>query len=591
MASSRSRLVSCFLPWLALSALAPAQTDLAGVLPASSWAYVELAGLDQQTAAFRDARVVGLVRQILGAEGMKSLEAMARRQGGRELARMQAGLAQLGVEPGQVRAVLAGGAALGIGRPVFMGENVLPSLALVAVLRDESAVNAFTTLADRLAQQVGTRAARTVAGATFTALALPFGGEVLYGVHRGLGFVSNSPGYVAECVAALAGQTPSLQQAAALARGRGQIAGKCLAALFVDTQQFAAALAPLLPYEAEGIGRALGITGAPDLFLATAHDGKNACDVVDLGLPGPTDGLLKALLRKPASHRAARWVKARSTALYATATLDTGAVEAAGERLLAALPERLAYGIEHQLHRELGGRHGEELQHVHAVLAALGNEVTLAFDMPQPLPPFVTFTGFVEVRDPATAEHMLRQIADSGKLGEVQFEEVAGAKVWSTRVPRIQNMSPTVALRDGWLVFSNFKSVVKRQLENGDLGDDSLAADPRFAAAVRSAPNAAFFATGRLQRAVQDYWGLAATAIRGGTAQLGLAPDEMPDAEEVCEAVDDVVVSATATDQGFTLRVQQPLGIGALLPAGASALDWLLTLVGAPSPTGEKKIY
>ncbi|MEZ5966318.1 MAG: hypothetical protein R3F56_20955 [Planctomycetota bacterium] len=579
-----TRTVASILSPLLLATLAPAQADLAAAFPAGSWAFVDLTGIDEQAATFHQARLVGLAQQILGDVGTKNLQALGAQRGQRELEKAQQALARLGISATEVRGLLDGGLALGVGRPVFMGENMLPSLALVALARDDAAARPFSPLIDRLAQNApnAVRSTQVIGGVEFARLDLPRHGQVLYGTRGRYCLIGNSPGYLAECLACLQNQTPSLAKDACLEQGRGLLRGKRMASLLVNARPFAQALAPLLPYEAATLGQALGITGAPELFVGLAHDGKNACDLLDLTLPGPTDGLLKTLLSKPVSNHAARWVK-RNTALFASFAFDVDAAKEAFARTLHALPP----GAEHELRRELGREfRGKRLQLLEDVLGALGGEISIALDLPQPLPPFVTFTVFAKVRDMDKAEGLLRQVASDAHLGEVRYEEIDGAKVWSTDVRmRDMRISPTVALHDGWLVASNFSNVVKRHLRSGELGDDALASDPRFVAATKVAPHAGIFLTARFQAAVDAYWGLASTGIRAGANRLGFEPDEIPDAEAVCAAIDDVVLAATATERGFTVRVQQPLGLGTLLPAGAAALDWLLSQLGG------RKVY
>jgi hypothetical protein len=117
--------------------------------------------------------------------------------------------------------------------------------------------------------------------------------------------------------------------------------------------------------------------------------------------------------------------------------------------------------------------------------------------------------------------------------------------------------------------------------------EKSLAADPRFQAAAKSAAGSALFVTGRLQPVLDNFWGLATTAIKTGATQVGIEPEEMPDADDVAAAVDDVVVAGSVTESGFALKLQQPLGLGTLLPAAACALDWLLRM--KPMPQGEDR--
>lgn len=573
-----SRALACLAFAALLPGRLPAQRDLASAFPADTWALVTCAGLDASTQAFAAAKVVGVAKTALGEEGRKTLDALVRQQGGRDLAEAMGFLSRLGLDNGQVRQLLAGPFAFGVGRPT-MSQNVLPSLALVAAIGDNKAAReAIASLEQFVTEKVPhplAKSSTTVAGVSFTTLQLPHGaGPVLHGVHDGHWFLSNSAGFIADCLNALRGQAPSLAKNPSLAASRGRLPGQRLGEVFINAQQFGAALQPFLPYEAEGLGRALGVTGMPNLFAACAHDGKGAHDVLELALPGPVSGLFKAPFSKPLSNRAAQWLKPQ-TAVFASFSLDCAAATKAAEQFIAALPapiaKELQQGFDHDVAREMQHELGMTPAELLQLCASVGPEVSVAFDIP------MTFTVFVEARDPARAERMLVELASSGRVGHVQTEEVNGGKTWSVDMqmdgPR---MSPTVGLRDGWLVASNFKNVVKRHMQAQPLGGKALAADPRFQAAAKSAEGSALFVTGRLQPMLDGYWGLAATVMKAGANAAGFEPESVPDAEEMAAALDDVVITGSVTENGFALKVQQPLGVGTLLPAAASALDWLL---------------
>ncbi len=580
-----TRLLAC----LGLATLLPAQRDLADAFPADTWALVSCAGIDANAKAFDTAKVVGVAKTTLGDEGRESLENLVRQEGGRDLSEALGFFERAGLDAGQIRQLLAGPFAFGIGRPT-MSHNMQPSCALVAAIGDNQAARAAIASIEQLATERAptplAKSTMTIAGVNFTTLQLPYGsGHILHAVHDGLWFLSNSTGFVADCVNALRGQVPALAKNANLAASRGRMAGNRMGEIFVNAKQFGAALLPFMPYEADGFGRALGITGLPDVFAACAHDGKGSHDVIELMLPGPTNGLLKAPFSKPLSNRAAQWLKPQ-TALFASFSLDSAAAVHAAEQFVAALPEQAAKelkrGFEREVGRELKRELGMTPAELVALCAAVGPEVSVAFDIP------MTVTVFVEAKDPARAERMLVELASSGRLGQVQTEEVNGGKTWSvdldTGGPR---MSPTIGLRDGWLVASNFKNVVKRHMQAQPLGDKSLAADARFQAAAKTAAGSSLFVTGRLQPLLDGYWGLAATAMKAGANTVGFEPESMPDADEMATALDDVVIAGCVTEQGFALKIQQPLGFGTMLPAAASAIDWMLGMKSG-QPAGSK---
>lgn len=576
------------LTLLTLCGTALAQRDLASMLPATSWAYAECAGMATGAQTFASAKVVGVLKQVLGAEGWKALEDMVEQRGGRDLQEARGAFQRLGLDNDQVRLLLSGPMALGVGRPTMMGQNPIPSFALVAALGASDQAKATVAAVERFLceRALPIRLAKTtqnIAGVEFAALELPMGqGNLLHALHDGLWYVSNSAGYLGECLNTARNQAPSLAKNASLNRGRGQLPGTRMGGVFLNVQQFGHVVEPFLPYELSRIGAALGVTAAPDLFLGFAHDGKSAHDVLELTLPGPTDGLLKALFRAPATARAARFVKP-STALFASLSLDTETAGTALHRLLEALPAQVAQQAKRGMQR------GREVEMARAVAQSFGPELSIALDTPTVTPPFVTFTAFVQVRDQAGAERLIDSLLQHSNLGDrLRKEDAENGKIWSAEFDmQGLRMTPAVALRDGWLVVSNFKNTVKRTLRVGDLNEESLAADARFQAAAKSADGAAFFMTGRMVPLLNSFWGLASLGIKNGVNMLGVEPESVPDAEAMADVLDDIVVTGRVTEQGFALRATQPLGIGTLLPALSSGFDWFL----GPAQKGPRKIY
>jgi hypothetical protein len=97
------------------------------------------------------------------------------------------------------------------------------------------------------------------------------------------------------------------------------------------------------------------------------------------------------------------------------------------------------------------------------------------------------------------------------------------------------------------------------------------------------------FVTGRLEPVLESYWGLATTAGTAAMSQLGLEAAELPDADAMAHALDDIVLWGGADEEGFTLKAQQPLGLGSLLPAAAAALEWFLAEAPAAARPSAKK--
>ncbi len=584
--------VVSYLSGLLLAAVLPAQRDLATAVPAHTWAFATDAGLDATAKTFHDAKLVGVARNLIDSEGWQHLQGLARQQAGRDFDEALGFFGRVGLDVGRVRALVAGPIALAVGRLTFMGDNVVPSFALLTDVKDEAAVAQCLADLERLIGQAQPGVAcsdATVAGHACRRLAVGDGAiSIVHGIVDRTWIATNSEGFFADSVAAIRGQVPNLATNTSLVRGRSEMHGTRLLEVFVNLQQFSASLTPLLPYEVARIGAELGASDLPDLYLASSHDGKGACDVLAIQLPGAKTGMLKAALSKGASNAAARWVKP-STSLFASLRIDARAAAAAFDQLMGAIPQRAANEMQKEMSREITRELRRELgtspQEVLAMLSSLGSEVSIAVDTPRPTPPFVTLAVFVELADVQRAEGILTQLAQSGRIGNVQSENDEGVRLWTleTEIEGFK-MSPSWGIRDGWLVGSNFKNVAKRLLTEGPLASGSLADDPRFQKASKAAGDAAVFVTARLNPILQNYWGLAMTGIQMGAGYADLEIDELPTGDDMAAAIDDIVFALRADEHGFVLRQHQPLGLASLVAASGAGLEWFL----AQAP---KRIY
>lgn len=567
-----------------LTTVLPGQRDLATALPAHTWAYAADAGLDASAKAFHDDKLVALGRGLLDSDGWQQLQDLARERAGRDFDEALGALNRVGLNVDRVRALLAGPIAIAVGRLTFMGNNVVPSVAILSGVKDEAAVTDCLADIERLIGQMHPQLAgsdATVAGVACRRFTLPRDmGSIVHGIADGTWIATNSEGFFADSVAALRGQVPNLAGNASLQRGRGEMHGTRLVEVFVNVQQFSASLTPLLPYEVASIGEAIGASDLPDLYLGAAHDGKSSCDVLHVMLPGAKSGILKAAFSSGATNAAARWVKP-NTSLFASLRLDARAAGKAFEQVLAVLPKGAAAEMQKQMGREITREMRRELgmtpEELLGMLSSLGSEVSITFDTPRPTPPFVTFAAFVELADAQKAHGLLDQLAASGQLGNVESETVEGHQLWSTEMDvEGMQMSPSWGIRDGWLVASNFKAVARRLVTEGPLASGSLADDPRFQKAAKAADGAAMFLTARFNPLLQSYWGLATAGIRLGADQVGIETDEVPTGEDVAGAIDDVVFALRADDHGFVFRQHCPIGVATMAAASAAGLEWFL---------------
>lgn len=578
---------------LLLATALPGQRDLAKSLPAHTWAYVGDAGLDATAKTFHDAKLVGLGRDLLGDEGWVQVQNLVRERAGRDFDEALNAFQRVGLDVGRVRALLAGPFALAAGRLTFMGDNLMPSIALLSEVKDADDVKQclrdIEGLVGKAAPSIEVSDA-TVAGVACRRFTLPGGmGSIVHGLVDDIWIATNSEGFFADSVAALRGQVANLATNMSLTRGRKELQGTRLLEVFVNLQQLSASVTPLLPYEVAGVGQALGASDLPDLYLGTSHDGKGACDVIHFMLPGAKSGLLKAALSTGASNAAARWVKP-STSLFASMRVDVRAAMNAWDVLVGALPPAAANQmtkegelkqavarIQRQATREIKRELGMNPQDLFGMLASLGSEISIAIDTPKPTPPFVTATLFVELADVDGAKALLDHLAASGQLGAIVSEDAEGGPMWSTDA-EIEGLklSPSWGIRDGWLVASNFKNVVQRLLRDGPRQEGSLAEDPRFVAAAKAADGASMFVTARFNPVLQNFWGLAMMGIQAGADMIDLETDEIPSGDDVAGAIDDLVMALRVDEHGFVLRQQHPLAFGALLSASAAGLDWFL---------------
>jgi hypothetical protein len=485
-----------------------------------------------------------------------------------------------------VRALLAGRIAVGIGRPTFMGEAPVPSIALAIELPGspvaEEAVQQLEGMVLSMRGPAFSRQEITIEGERATALVAQRGfGTLLHARVDGLWLASNSQGYLRDCVRALRGKAPSLGAGDLAVRGR-ELSGKgTLASGFTNLRPAAELLGPWLPYEVCDVARAVGVTTAPELFVGFGHTGKNGRDVWYLDLPGPKEGLFKALLNRPATCRAARWC-GPETAVFASASIDGPAFAAAVEEVVAALPARIRSQIDREFHRKLFREIDRGLHHaglspeeVHAFASCLGNEVTFALEVPKGSAPIPLTTAFIELRDEAKARELLQGLLPRVAGGQTRAEEASGTTVHTFSVPPL---SPSFAIKDGMLLATNFKTHLKRMLQAGARAQGSLADAPDFAERVRRAEGASVVVIGRPHPVLDNTWGLIDQMLQIGidATQGGLEIEQLPTKEAVAAALDDLTFTVKVDAAGIAVTSESPLATGTLIALLGRAVDWVL---------------
>ena len=570
----------------------PQQLPVEQVFPESSFAVVRFAGLEACKKASSKLGVLKLGEQVLERAGEQFLE----RAIGKELEldqalrHMRQWFEKAGVDPSALRKVLQKPVALGIGRPTVFGEAIVPSMAIAidvsgAKKQAEDMMQVFEQHMRQHGPAVTVKTER-INGHPFQVMrSRRESGTILYGFVDDCLLVSCSIGYAKECVATMAGERPSLARNRAFRHARSQLPADPLFDAYVNFEPVLGLAKPLLPYEAEGIGNAIGIRSLNGLYIATAPSGRNSIEVIHVGIEGPKSGLIKSIFGKPSSFRAARWCPPE-TLLFATASLNMAGVERAMKELVEALPTEVGRELQREIDREVVREIRRELRHINVeledftrLLGFFGPEVSFMVTQPGTREIVPEITAFVEVSDAERAKtallEMLKRVGLEVKTTRYQGSDLHYCSLYRQEIP----LSPSFTFRDGMMIASTQLRTLKTAVKRSTRPEESLATDELFRAARRSAGSASVFVNVRLGSTIAQSWNLVLPFVQSmlaSEADIEIDEEVLPSVEEIKEAIGDLLLTLSVDDHGITLKASQPLGFGMFLALAGTVCDWTL---------------
>lgn len=585
------------------------------VFPASSFGYVQFGGLGACSEAARELRLVQFGQQTIDRIGPevfeKELLQDLMRMGGRELGginrrwierrlgMMHRRMEQAGVKPEALRALLSNPIAFGFGRPTFFAGTPMPSFALaIDTTGCEQEAGQLMGLIEDSLRQMGPaieRSEKTMHGTEVAVLHSPeHSGAVASAVVGRYMLVSNSVGYLGECLATCAGDRPSLAADEGYRVGRAKLPERLLLSGYVNAAPMGPAITPFLPYEIGDIFAALGASELNGLFFGVStHDG-GSVDVVHLAMKGPESGMLRSVLGRPASFDSAALCP-DDTLLYLTASLDTGDVLDSCGRLLASLPPEVGRQLQRELfremERELRGT-GMGLDDVEKLVRLFGPEVTVAVTTPAGSAVVPEILVMLDVTDMQMAEQFVAQALD--RMRHAQIRETSYKETvirYSNAIRKEAPYSPALALHGNRLIFGSSVQMVKSVLARAEGKRKSLADQEDFARHMADAKGASMFANVRLQSAVPHLWRLGGRFVEMGLAQAEIDPEVLPTTEELEEGVSDTVVTVAVDGDGVTAQSNNMFGLGAMVAVMGLAVDELLGGEMPPSEKPKAKTY
>ncbi len=570
------------------------QKPMASLFPAGSYAFAQFAGLKRCRAASEDLGLVKLVERIAG-QFDANLIPPELEQG---LGQADRKLGQMGLDRGQIRSLLQGGIGIGLGRLTIAGKEPAPSLAIAIDIR--SAQQEAKTLLRTAGKVLGSMGVeietRKMMGQTVYAVALPEATLLATRTSQYL-IVSNSSGYLRDCLRCMSGQRPSMVKNEMLARGRKHYAGGGeLASLFVNVDALAGWICNFVPYEVEEIGEILGVTGLDGIYLAAGTTENGSRDVIRLGIKGPENGLIRSVHGKAVTHRAASMCQ-DDTLFYSTVRLDLSKAEKSVGRIMAALPGQVSREIRKELHREIGRelkRNGVSPKMLHEIFAALGQELTIAVPMIGTRTLMPQVVAFVDVKQDGVEESFAKLLTNTCGV-ELKQNQFQGRTLhYTSLMVEGVRLSPAFTVQDGMLIGASDLRALKATLR--DKAGKSLSDQAGFQADTSRLAGASMYSTLRLGDNISKLWRIAEPfAEQAQQHGIPIAPEMLPTEEELTAAIGNAVSSLAVGEHGLVVQDDQPLGGGAILAACGRYIDHLLgAKLKAPDKTDGKprrKIY
>lgn len=576
--------LSCSIALLAASAPSQSTDRLEDLFPATSYAWMQFAGLRAGSEAAGQLGVTQLAHRLLEEAGS---DARARYLGGwmrRGLPRLQRHFAAAGIAPESLRAVLQNRMAIGVGRMTFFGGAPVPSVTLAVDVTgcEAAAEEILSALRSAIAHEVpdAYETRRQLDGVEVTALESErHSGAVLCARLGKYLLLSNSGGYLEECLAAARGAQPSMAKHEGYAAARRGAAEAPLLSGFLNTRVIGDALRPFLPYEVGDVCAALGAEDLHGVFFGIGTQGRGSLDVLQLGITGGPDGLLRSALGKSVSLESAKLCPPH-TLLFATAAVDSARVRAALARVFDALPKEaqreLQRELRRELERELKRSANMSLADLCQTLQLFGPEVTLAVTTPATSGLFPEMLVMLDVTDPAQVGRLVEMAL--GRLGEKAVSSIdhEGTKILYTNALRRGGVpySPALALSGNRLLVASSVTLLKHTLARAAGEEEGLDVRGELARQGIGTEGTSLLAALRVAAEVPQLWRLARPMLQAAIAQQGgVDPELVPDEEEIAEYLADGLVTVQTDENGVTVRGSSALGPGALLSSVCLLLD------------------
>ncbi|MAE76423.1 MAG: hypothetical protein CMJ85_06120 [Planctomycetes bacterium] len=564
-----------------------AQDSIDAIFPDSSYAVLRFGGLDRCRKTAQQMPLFRLVRQKL-AQGEFDLASLANhelRHFKRDFGRA---VRDAGLKPDDLRTLLGGEMALGVGRPTlaFFGAPSL-LLAIETKGREEKVVAVLDRLERNMSQGMGSGITWTserfdgVEILKVAASRLGIGGMSAAYAHTG-GYLLLGTGtaYLKDCLRTMKQPGRSIRRSTTYTKGVELLRGQPLLSMFLNCKPLGQMAGPVLPYEAQDLGRALGIEQIEGLYWGAANDRGAGHDLMLAGMPGNAAGLLKSAFSQPTSCRAAKLCP-RDTAAFASIRCDARATIKAAGNLLQHLPPGAGQAINQAIQeasqpRNLGGpRIGLTRDDLILLANHLGSEFSLAVTMNRGTPGALLFA---ELKDPEAAQEdivaLLSRVFDGEHAPRLRQRKSKG--IWFIS-QRGWPVTPALAFRDGMMIVSPFIQNLDSTIVQLNKGEPMLAMEKAFREARQSMGRASVFGAAFLGRIAKQVWTPARGIIENALNREGLDGEALlPTADELASVVGTLTGAGITDQSGFLYQEHSPFGTASVLAIGGWGLDWLL---------------
>jgi hypothetical protein len=597
----------CSAGWL-LAQAAPSPVPFEALLPVETYAVARFGGLAAAKEAMQALPMAKLLDEFVA--GLPADTRQTRVEDGldRAAAELRREVVNLGLQPGDVHALLSRPMALACGRLTFDG--IGPSVALLvdvgphreAIERCLSVLQQMLPFAGPQPEFAGPEwqgaAIRQLSGGegmpTVYAAQLGAAGQGLpavYAAYAGLRggqvVVTNSRGYLRDILAVAAGRAPALASLPVPTQVATMLPAQALAALFLNTRSLVRMFEPHLPYEAQDYADALGLGALDGLYLGSTATAAGGCDAAYLAVSGSRAGLFKAMVGQPVDLGLAALCSSSTVAFGATSFDLPATIDALG-RLAELMPAGTGRSLRRQLLDQLTVQlepMGMTPAELDQMVRSFGNQIGFALSLEKGPIPKPELLLRVVVREAAQVANLLPQLESMAEMAlgvEWKSRQLDGMEIRYCNVPLGDNLqlSPCYVLRSGDLLFGSDVQGLVRALRQSQRPGEGLMAQPDFAVLRAEAEGASGVLHLRWFRAADLGWRsveqFAFPWIDDHQEELGFGSDALPDAEAMAAALGTTTVGFRVDDQGFLVRGRGSLTFGSLLAGGLAVVDVVL---------------